>query len=226
MDCTTVLTFDPHPLSVLRPDRAPKLLSDWTQKLRRMAAIGVSEVIVIPFDRDWARQSAREFIDDILVGALDVRQVTIGANFRFGNGGTGGTELLRADRRLITRVVPLVTIENDVVSSTLIRRLIAAGDVDKASELLGSPLEYTGRLRRKSNGGEGAAWMDADRGRALPGPGIYRCRVNGNPAVVRVETHGFRLLLDVTARSAARTTEGEWVTVKFLGRHRDLEKSA
>src|SRR5437588_975786 len=79
----TVLTFNPHPLQVVRPEAAPKLLSTLEMKAEMVADLGAEELVVVPFDQRFARQSAREFIDDVLVESLGAELVSVGKNFRF-----------------------------------------------------------------------------------------------------------------------------------------------
>src|SRR5215216_4226647 len=92
----TVLTFDPHPLSVIRPEAAPKLLTPFPVKRDLIAGLGVKELVVILFDRDFASLSAEEFIKDVLIGRLGAGRVSVGENFRFGKGAKGTDELLRS----------------------------------------------------------------------------------------------------------------------------------
>ena len=137
--CDTVLTFEPHPLAVLRPDFAPPRLTDCEEKLRRLALLGVDETVVVPFDREFATLSAGEFVDRLLVEALRAIHVSVGVNFRFGQGASGDATLLAADGRFETRVVPLHAVGGEPVSSTRIRRLLAAGAIAEAKHLLGGP---------------------------------------------------------------------------------------
>src|SRR4051812_497360 len=90
----TVLTFDPHPLSVIRPDALPKLLNPFPVKRDLIAGLGVDELVVIPFDRDFSTKTADQFIEEVLIGRLQADQVSIGENFRFGKGAKGDAELL------------------------------------------------------------------------------------------------------------------------------------
>jgi riboflavin kinase/FMN adenylyltransferase len=81
----SVLTFDPHPVSVVAPQHTPKLLTTLARKAELVASLGVQELIVIPFDAEFAKRSAGEFVDEVLVGRLGARRVSIGENFRFGH---------------------------------------------------------------------------------------------------------------------------------------------
>ena len=96
----TVLTFEPHPLQVVRPEAAPKLLTSLEAKAELVAELGVDELVVIPFDEGFAHQSPQAFIDDVLVAKLGATHVSVGENFRFGHGAAGDPALLAADSPL------------------------------------------------------------------------------------------------------------------------------
>ena len=106
----TVLTFDPHPTTVIRPGAAPKLLTDPARKAQLIASLGAQELIVIPFDVEFATRSAQDFIDEVLVGAVGATHVSVGENFRFGHKAQGDADRLLADDRFETRVVQLLEI--------------------------------------------------------------------------------------------------------------------
>src|SRR4051794_10884274 len=142
----TVLTFEPHPLSVIRPDALPKLLNSYAVKRDLIAGLGVDELVVIPFDRDFQSKSAEEFVEQVLIEKLEAEQVSIGENFRFGKGAKGDAELLRGYDQFQTRVVPLVEVEGETVSSSQVRALVAAGEVDKAARFLGGPFLFEGEV--------------------------------------------------------------------------------
>ena len=177
----TVLTFEPHPLSVIRPEAAPKLLTSLELKAELVAALGVDELVVIPFDRAFSDRSAETFLDDVLVGQLGATRVSVGENFRFGHGARGDTALLRADGRFETRVVPLVEIEEEVISSSRVRGLVAAGEVDHANRFLGSPFRIRGVVghgeKRGRELGFPTANLEPDPALVCPGNGVYATRV-------------------------------------------------
>ena len=106
----TVLTFDPHPLSVIHPEATPKLLNPFTVKRDLIAGLGVEELVVIPFDRHFASLEAEEFAEQVLVEKLGAAGVSVGENFRFGKGARGTPEFLGARPEFETRVVPLVEV--------------------------------------------------------------------------------------------------------------------
>src|SRR3954468_14238192 len=176
----SVLTFEPHPRTVVAPAAAPKLLTTLEQKADLIAALGVEELIVIPFDGSFAAQTAQEFIDHILVGQLGATWVSVGENFRFGNRARGDAELLRSQDAFETRVVEMVELEGEIVSSSHIRGLIATGDVAAAARLLGAPFELRGTVAHGDKRGRTLGFPTAnlvpDPAHAVPDHGIYACR--------------------------------------------------
>ena len=141
----TVLTFDPHPLAVIHPEATPKLISTFPVKRDLIAGLGVEELVVIPFDKDFSERSAEEFVQHVLIDRLGAEQVSVGENFRFGKGAKGTPEFLRSHDEFETRVVPLVEAAGETISSSHIRGLVAAGEVDQAAEFLGRPVPVRGR---------------------------------------------------------------------------------
>jgi riboflavin kinase/FMN adenylyltransferase len=179
-DADTVLTFDPHPRAVVAPDAAPKLLTPLPVKADIIAGLGVQELVVIPFDGAFAAQTAQEFIDDVLIGLLDAREVRVGENFRFGNRAKGDVSLLRAQPAFETSVAELVEVDGEIVSSTHIRGLVVAGEVDKAERFLGLPYHLRGIVRHGDKRGRTLGFPTAnlvpDNALCYPGNGIYACR--------------------------------------------------
>jgi riboflavin kinase / FMN adenylyltransferase len=186
----TVLTFEPHPLAVIRPEAAPKLLTALETKVELVAQLGVQELVVIPFDDRFAAQSPQEFIDQVVVGRLGATHVSVGENFRFGRGATGDTTMLSADPRFETRVVTLVEVDGEIVSSSHIRALVLAGDVEHAARFLGSPFQLRGEVvtgdRRGRTLGFPTANIVPDENLVCPGHGVYAARADGVCAAVNV----------------------------------------
>jgi riboflavin kinase / FMN adenylyltransferase len=178
-DSDSVLTFDPHPVSVVAPQHAPKLLTPLSIKAELIAALGVEELIVIPFDAAFAARSAQEFIDEVLVDALGAVRVSVGENFRFGNRAKGDTQLLAADGRFQTTVHPLLEVDGEIVSSSHIRGLVLAGEVDQATRFLGAPFQLRGEVVRGDERGRTLGFPTAnlipDEELVCPGHGIYAC---------------------------------------------------
>ena len=186
----SVLTFEPHPASVVAPGRAPALLTPLAVKAELIASLGVEELIVVHFDAAFAAFGAAEFIDRVIVERLGAREVSVGENFRFGARALGDAALLAADGRFATRVVPLREIDGEIVSSSRIRSLIALGDVSAAARLLGDPFELRGTVvsgdRRGRELGFPTANLDPPPGLCRPGHGVYAAVADGVAAAVNV----------------------------------------
>jgi riboflavin kinase/FMN adenylyltransferase len=186
----TVLTFDPHPLSVIHPSALPKLIMPFAVKRDVIAGLGVRELVVIPFDAAFAKLSAEEFIERVLIERLGAERVAVGENFRFGAKAKGDPEMLAARPEFETRVVPLVEVDGETVSSTRIRALVAAGDMEGARHCLGAPFMVegtvvTGDQRGRELGFPTANIVPDDR-LAYPGHGVYAAFADGVPAAVNV----------------------------------------
>jgi riboflavin kinase/FMN adenylyltransferase len=186
----TVLTFDPHPVSVVAPQHTPKLLTTPERKAELIASLGVQEMVVIPFDAAFAKRSAQEFVDDVLVGALGARSVAIGENFRFGHKAKGDPRLLQADERFATSVHALLEVGGEIVSSSHIRGLVLAGDLGEANRLLGSAFEVCGEVVHGDERGRELGFPTANlvpqQEYVCPGHGVYACLANGRPAAVSI----------------------------------------
>jgi riboflavin kinase/FMN adenylyltransferase len=176
----TVLTFDPHPAAVVAPAGAPRLLTTLERKAQLVESLGVDELVVIPFDHDFAQRSAEAFLDDVLVGTLGATHVGVGENFRFGHKARGDAALLAADPRFETRVVPLLEVDGEVVSSSHIRGLVLGGAVGYADRLLGAPFTVIGEVARGDERGRTLGYPTANLvpqdGLVVPGHGVYACR--------------------------------------------------
>lgn len=186
----SVLTFDPHPVSVVAPQHTPKLLTTLARKAELIGSLGVQELIVIPFDEAFAMRSADAFIDDVLVGALGAEQVSVGENFRFGHLAQGDARLLAADGRFATVVHPLLEVDGEIVSSSHIRALVLAGEVAEANRMLGSPFRLTGEVTHGDERGRELGFPTAnivpEEALACPGHGVYACLADGRPAAVSI----------------------------------------
>jgi riboflavin kinase / FMN adenylyltransferase len=189
-DADTVLTFDPHPLQVIHPEAAPKLIMPFEVKRDVLDGLGVKEMVVIPFDEEFQRIDPERFCEEILVERLGARRVSVGENFRFGARAKGTPEMLAARDEFETRVVPLVEIDGETVSSTRIRALISAGEVEQAARCLGSPVMIDDVVvqgdRRGRTLGFPTANIVPDDSLVLPGHGVYAAFANGLPAAVNV----------------------------------------
>ncbi len=225
----TVLTFEPHPLAVVRPEAAPRLLTSFDARVELIAALGVQELVIIEFDDHFAAQSPQDFIDHVLVEKLRATDVSVGENFHFGHRATGNTAMLAADPRFETRVVPLVEVDGEVVSSSRIRGLVTAGEVEEASHFLGAPFQLRGEVvpgdRRGRELGYPTANLVPDEALVCPGHGVYAARADGTCAAVSVgvrPTFGTGQAVLVEAYLIDREVDlyGQTLRIDFLSRLR------
>ena len=186
----TVLTFDPHPLEIIHPAALPKLIMPFGVKRDVIDGLGVDELVVIPFDQEFAQRSAEEFIEQVLLEKLDAKQVSVGENFRFGAKAKGDPAMLEARPEFEARVVPLVEVDGETVSSTRIRALVAAGEMEGARRCLGAPFMVEGEVVSGDQRGRELGFPTAnivpDDTLAIPGHGVYAAFANGVPAAVNV----------------------------------------
>ncbi len=177
----TVLTFDPHPVQVVAPAAAPKLLTTLQRKAELVGELGVQELVVIPFDAAFAARSAQSFIDDVLLGTLGATDVSVGENFHFGRKAEGDSARLQADDRFRTRVVPLLEMDGEIISSSHIRGLVLGGAMEFAGELLGAPFVMDGPVTHGEKRGRTLGYPTANLvpqdGYVTPAHGVYACRV-------------------------------------------------
>ncbi len=195
------VTFDPHPMAVLRPDHAPAMLTGIDERAELLAAAGVDDVLALPFSREIAAWSPLEFVDRVLVGALHAAEVVVGANFRFGAKAAGDVALLRQAGEERGFTVEGVALDGgpQVWSSTYVRTCLGEGDVAGAAEALGRPFAVRGVVvegeRRGRELGYPTANVPLAAGRAAPADGVYagwlRRRDNGEewPAAISVGTN-------------------------------------
>ena len=186
----TVLTFDPHPLEVLHPAALPKLITPFAVKRDLIEGLGVRELVIIPFDERFAHLPAEEFIEHVMIERLNATHVSVGENFRFGAKAKGDPEMLSGRSEFETRVLPLVEVDGETVSSTRIRAQVAAGDMSGAQRCLGAPFMVEGTVVKGDQRGRELGFPTAnivpDDRLVIPGHGVYAAFANGVPAAVSV----------------------------------------
>jgi riboflavin kinase / FMN adenylyltransferase len=186
----TVLTFEPHPLRVLHPDAAPKLIMPFEIKRDVIEGLGVEELIVIPFDDEFSAIAAEDFCSQVLVQTLGARSVSVGENFRFGAKARGDDQMLASRDEFETRVVPLVEVDGEIVSSTRVRSLVAAGEIEAATRCLGAPFLLEGTVVEGDERGRKLGFPTANivpsDDLVCPGHGVYAAFADGLPAAVNV----------------------------------------
>lgn len=188
----TVLTFEPHPLEVLKPEAAPKLINSLAVKRDVIDGLGVEELVVIHFDVEFSHRSAENFISYALIEKLRARRVAVGENFHFGAKARGTPAMLASHPEFETRIQKMVEVNGETVSSSRIRAEIAAGDMDGARRCLGVPFmlegEVVGGEKRGRELGFPTANIVPDPRLVTPGHGVYAAFADGHPAAVNVGT--------------------------------------
>jgi riboflavin kinase/FMN adenylyltransferase len=180
---SAVVTFDRHPAQVVRPESAPRLLTDLDQKLELLAETGVDATVLVHFDEERSHESPEDFVREVLVECLRVRAVVVGEDFHFGHHRRGNVALLRelgAEAGFQVEPLELLPRTDGVpepVSSTAIRRALAGGDVDVAARLLGRPFEARGIVvtgdQRGRLLGFPTANVEVPNQLCLPADGVY-----------------------------------------------------
>jgi riboflavin kinase/FMN adenylyltransferase len=175
-------TFDPHPVVVLRPERAPAPIATLEENLAGIAQRGLDATLVIPFTREFSRMEAEAFVDEVLVRTLGAREVVVGFNHTFGSGARGTATLLRdlgRERGFVTHVLPPLQVNGLIVSSSAIREALRERDVELARALLGRPYSVSGTVQRGAGRGRTLGFPTAnlrpDRPLALAA-GVYAAR--------------------------------------------------
>jgi riboflavin kinase/FMN adenylyltransferase len=215
-----VCTFDPHPTSVLWPERAPLPIATLEDNLECVKALGVDAVLVIPFTLEFSRMEAEAFVDDIVVRMLGAREVAVGFNYTFGHDARGTAALLTEFgplRGFAARVLPPLRLQGQTVSSSAVRQLLRDGDAARAAELLGHPYALTGTVLRGAGRGTTLGFPTAnlkpDRPLVLA-PGVYVARVSWDSGAA-----------DAVVNVGYRPTFGEnqyWVEAYLLDFSGDL----
>lgn len=198
-----VVTFDPHPMSLLRPDRAPRMLATLDHRLELIQQHGIDAVLVLPFTQELAQQSAEDFVSDVLVTGLRCAEVHVGENFRFGRRAAGDVALLQALGTALGFTVEVVPLAGEGTpdgpwSSSSIRKCLETGDVEAAAEVLGRPHRVEGPVVHGDHRGRELGYPTANLARdersAIPADGVYAGwlqRASGErlPAAISVGTN-------------------------------------
>ncbi|QKW21812.1 bifunctional riboflavin kinase/FAD synthetase [Kitasatospora sp. NA04385] len=241
---SVVVTFDPHPSEVVRPGTHPPLLAPQPRRAELVEQLGVDAVLVLPFTAEFSQESPEYFVRSVLVDALHAKAVVEGPNFRFGHRAAGNVELLAELGRAADFTVEVVDLQvrgtagdGEPFSSSLCRRLVAAGDMAGVAEILGRPHRVEGEVVRGAQRGRELGYptanVDTVAHSAVPADGVYAGWLTADgetmPAAISVGTNP-------TFDGTARTVEayaidrvgldlyGQHVAVDFLAWLRGMEK--
>ena len=233
-----LVTFQPHPMRVLRPQQAPPELSSLKRRAELAAALGPDELVVIRFTPELSKVTAEEFGERIVAGLLGARRVFVGENFRYGHRAQGSAEMLAkqgAQLGFAVELVPMVEVDGAPVSSSRIRALVAAGEVEAAARLLGRPPWVEGTVVRGDGRGRQIGVPTANVGMSAtalrPGTGIYAGRVHlpgeRHPAAISVGSNptfsddGEAIRVEAHLLDFDRDIYGQPIRVEFTHRLRD-----
>lgn len=235
----TAITFDPHPRAVLHPDSAPPLLQTLDQRLANLEVLGIKQVIVIAFDKDFAAQPAEDFIAEIIHDRLHAVEVHLGNGFAFGRGRGGNIDLLRkmsSELGFVAEEVPEVLLRGQRVSSSEIRHQLHAGRVNLARRMLGRPYGVEGVIIRGAQRGRTIGFPTANlhpHNRVIPKFGVYATATLVDGVWRRSITNiGIRPTFENDAEPSIETfifdfdgdLYGDVLRVRFLHRIRDERK--
>ncbi|MBI5898773.1 MAG: bifunctional riboflavin kinase/FAD synthetase [Rhodocyclales bacterium] len=236
----TVLTFEPHPRELFAPEQAPARLASLRDKIELLAEAGVDRVHVCRFDRRLASLTADQFIDRILVRGLAVRHLIIGDDFRFGKARGGDFALLQqagGEHGFAVEAMRTVDFGGLRVSSSAVREALAAGDIERAEQLLGRPFVIAGRVMDGKKIGRGIGFPTANiqvRRKRLPLAGVFAVTVSGigerplpgaaNIGVRPTVAEGLKPVLEVHLLDFDRDIYGMHVDVNFLHKLRSEAK--
>jgi len=226
------VTFDPHPTRLVAPAEAPHLLTTPDQRSRIMEQLGIEEVLILPFTHDIASLSPEEFVRELLVNKLKALTVVVGDNFRFGHRAAGDVQTLGelgTKYSFETEIVEAVVRRNRVISSTAIRRLIAAGEVSLSCRMLGRPYSLEGAVVHGEGRGSKQTVPTLNletKAEVLPMTGVYvtRTRERGSarewPSITNVgyrpTFNGQRLTIETYLLSSIHGAPPELISVEFL----------
>ncbi len=233
---SVVMTFEPHPLKIMKPANGPQLITHTGQKLELIEKAGIDVIVCVSFDQEFAAIPARVFVNNILVKRIGIKEIVVGYDYTFGHNREGDINLLREignDSGFIVHLVGPIEIEHTLVSSTSIRRLVQEGRVEEAGVLLGRDFEVQGTVVKGQNRGARLLGFPTanlnPHGELLPKRGVYAVKLliddvlyNGvtnvghNPTFgdtgLTVETH----ILDYSGELIGKT-----IKVHFIKRLRD-----
>lgn len=239
---SAVLTFEPHPLEVLRPEAAPPLLTTAEEKKEIFAQFGVDYVSFVPFTLEFSKYTPGEFVKEVLVRRLRARELVIGHDHGFGKnreGDVGVLERLGNTYGFGVHVVPGIEIDGEPVSSTRIRHVLSEGDVESAIEWLGRPYSVSGRVVRGLGRGQALGFPTANLAsppgqKLLPLEGIYVVRASVGSKLLEGLLHlgprptfpGLESTIELFLIDFSEDIYGRHVVVEFLTRIREVRSFA
>jgi riboflavin kinase/FMN adenylyltransferase len=233
-----VVTFRPHPLKILAPDKCPPLISIYEEKIRLFEKLGIDVLVKIPFTLEFSAMSPEEFVRDILCATLGAREIFVGYNYRFGKGREGDIQTLKelgAKYGFAIREIEQLAIDGEVVSSTKIRTLLRDGLVEHAAKLLGRTYAITGIVVKGDGRGKSLGFPTANiapKHSIIPADGVYAVRLmvreRGYDGIANIglrPTFGKKTLaIEVHVFGFNEDIYGEDISLYFIKKIRDEKK--
>lgn len=233
-----VVTFRPHPLKILAPEKCPPLISIYEEKIRLFERLGIDVLVKIPFTLEFSSMSPEDFVRDILCNTLGAKEIFVGYNYRFGRGREGDIQKLRTlgeKYGFTVREIEQIAVDGEVISSTKIRTLLRHGDVEHAAKLLGRTYAITGIVVRGDGRGKGLGFPTANiapKHAIIPADGVYAVRLvvrervydgianigmrpTFNKKILAIEVHVFNFSEDIY---------GEDISLCFIRKIREEKK--
>lgn len=239
---SVVLSFDPHPMRVLRPDNAPLLLTSTDHKVALMGKLGADACLLLTFDKHFSLTPAEQFIEMVARGTNQLQEICVGTRFRFGHDRAGDVKLMEAlapRYSFVTKEITSVKLGDEMISSTAVRKHILNGHLDRAAEMLGRPFSILGTVEPGDHRGRELGFPTANlnpHNEVLPPDGVYAVRVliGVEPlgGVVNIGTRPTftevppRRVLEVHIFDFSRDIYGTNVEVVFVQKLRDEQKFA
>lgn len=235
---SVALTFDPHPIRVLRPDQGPLLLTSTAHKLTLIDQLGVDACLVLTFDKPFSETPAETFVARVADRRNQLREICVGSRFRFGHERDGDVRLLQKLAPQfgydLKEIKPVLTSDGEMISSTSVRQHVLAGNLECAPAMLGRPFSVLGSVEKGDGRGHKLGFPTANldpHNEVLPPNGVYAVRVlHGGQrfgGVVNIgirptfESRDHRRVLEVHIIEFAREIYGEQVEIMFLAKLRD-----
>ncbi|NJD56965.1 MAG: bifunctional riboflavin kinase/FAD synthetase [Nitrospirae bacterium] len=235
-----VVTFRPHPLKVLAPEKCPPLISIYEEKIQLFEKLGIDVLVKIPFSLRFAEMTPRQFVKEILCDTLGARDIFVGYNYRFGKGREGTTRTLKQmgeEFGFTVHEVDQISLNGEVISSTKIRQLLTGGDVEHAARLLGRPYAITGIVIRGDSRGKTLGFPTANiasKHSIIPADGVYavklfvrdRCLDGIVNIGVRPTFDTHSLAIEAHVFDFNEDLYGEEITLFFIRKIREEKKFA
>jgi riboflavin kinase/FMN adenylyltransferase len=221
-----VVTFNPHPREVLTADRVP-LLTTLDERADLIEALGIDRFVVLPFTRDLSLMEPEAYVEEVLLGTVGMQEIVIGYDHRFGRNRRGDRALLErlgAERGFTVDVIPEQVVSGHTVSSTEVRRALAAGEVARAAALLGRPYSFAGTVVRGDQRGRSIGFPTANvqpehRHKLIPAPGVYAVRADAEGADAQARYDG---MMNVGRRPTFEADGAVRIEVHLFGFEGDL----